>query len=307
MSLLNMSKSTSTSKSTVALLVACLSGALPGVKPPPCAAQPVYLPTASGPSGSGTTAGEGARRSVLLSVLDWESAAQRAMPAAAPPGWAREYDPSIRHGGEPQLRAAHGPEEPVRAGGWSARFQLYKTDPVINHGTRAELSAGFEPVGAERWYGFSIYLPYTWVPDRAAEIVTQWHQHWAIGSSPPLAIQTHNGQWEISQNWEGYQADTPVGAYATGCWTDFVVHLKWSAGADGVLDIYKDGVPVPGFYHKHGKNTYDDPRQGNYMKVGIYKWAWSQHRPSDTSRRVMYFDALRVADEHGSYGAVAPR
>jgi hypothetical protein len=62
---------------------------------------------------------------------------------------------------------------PVRSGPWSVRFALERTDPVINNGTRAELTAGLEPPGAERRYGFSIYLPRRWAADSAAEILTQ--------------------------------------------------------------------------------------------------------------------------------------
>jgi hypothetical protein len=239
-------------------------------------------------------------------VLDWENPADRSLPARPPTGWGKEYDAGILHDGEPQLRAARAPSEPVRGSQWSARFQLYKGDPVINNGTRAELSADFEPVNAERWYGFSIYLPYTWVSDRSGEIVTQWHQDWNICCSPPLAIVTRNGQWEISQSWQGSEKNTPIGPYGTGRWTDWVVHVKWSANGDGVLDIWKDGSPVSGFFQKQGRNAYASSL-GNYMKIGIYKWDWSHDRPSDTTRRVMYFDELRIADQRGSYGAVAPR
>jgi hypothetical protein len=206
--------------------------------------------------------------------------------------------------GEPQLRVARAPE-PVRGGAVSARFELQKSDPVINNGTRAELTAPFEPVGAERWYGFSVYLPTSWAYDQSAEIVTQWHQHWDVGSSPPLALVTRKGNWEISQNWEGYEQQTVVGTYQTGRWTDWVFHVKWSAGADGVVQIWKDGQPVAGFGNRIGKNTYQSS-YGNYMKIGIYKWDWSQGNPSDTVRRVMYHDELRVADGSGSYEAVAP-
>jgi hypothetical protein len=240
-------------------------------------------------------------------VLNWENPASRSVPEAAPPGWAKEYRPDVRHGDEPQLRTANRSKEPVRCGRWSARFQLYKDDPVINNGARAELSADFEPVGAERWYGFSIYLPDTWAYDQSAEIVTQWHQHWDIGSSPPLSIITRKGQWEISQNWEGpFYSSTPVGAYQTGRWTDWVVHVKWSAGEGGVLNIWKDGKPVPGFFQKQGKNTHLDPRHGNYMKIGIYKWDWSQGKPSSTTRRIMYYDELRIAAGPNRYKQVIP-
>jgi hypothetical protein len=53
-------------------------------------------------------------------------------------------------------------------------------------------------------------------------------------------------------------------------------------------------MALPGFFGKHGKNTYRSS-YGNYMKIGIYKWAWSQGKPSGTDRRVMYFDELHIA------------
>jgi len=244
-----------------------------------------------------------------LYVLNWEDLAQRSVPGSPPPGWAREYDSTVVHSdGKPQVKAYRQASlVPVRDGSYSVRFALEKGDPVINNGTRCELSAGLEPKGAERWYGFSIYLPSAWVYDQAAESVTQWHQHWSIGSSPPLAIVTRRGKWEISQNWEGpYFSNTPIGDYQRSRWTDWVVHVKWSAGSDGRLSIWKDGQPVPGFYNKQGKNTYNST-YGNYMKIGIYKWAWSQNKPSDVTKRHMYYDALRIADGSGSYAAVAPR
>jgi hypothetical protein len=74
-----------------------------------------------------------------------------------------------------------------------------------------------------------------------------------------------------------------------------------------LLQIWKDGKPLPGFERKVGRtDDYGDGVHGNYMKVGLYKWPWSQHKPSDTTRRVLYLDELRTADEHGSYDAVAP-
>ena len=114
---------------------------------------------------------------------------------------------------------------------------------------------------------------------------------------------------ELSFGWEALgtkSSPSPVGAYQRSRWTDWVVHVKWSAGSEGRLSIWKDGQPVPGFYNKQGKNTYSSS-YGNYMKIGIYKWAWSQGKPSDVTERHMYYDALRIADSSGSYSAVAPR
>jgi hypothetical protein len=253
-------------------------------------------------------------------LLDWENPADWTLPQRPPPGWAYEYQPSIRHAdGEPQVRlasAANG--EPVRDGSHSVRFDLDKSDPPLHNGSRAQLGAEdpVEPRGAERWYGFSIYLPSTWTRDRAPEVVAQWHQvggDCSNGCSPPLSLITRDGQFLISQNWEispgnWHFADTPIGAYETGRWIDWVFHVKWSTGDDGRLDVWKDGHAVPGFSQKQGRtDDYGNGTDGNYLVLGIYKWPWSQGKPSDTTRRVMYVDALRVADERGSLAAVAPR
>lgn len=269
--------------------------------------------------------------------LTWEKAEERAnlLPNAspefvptAPPGWAREYVPNLRHpNGEPQVRVATA-NDPVHSGSYAVRFELHKTDtlPGNSKSPRAELSAAedpatypkepFEPFGVERWYGFSIYLPVSWSQDAASDIVTQWHQDWRepSGSSPPLSIGTHDGQWEISQHWKEpnlplHSEIVQIGPYETDRWTDWVVHVKWSgdatANSDGVLDIWKDGKIVPQFSQKKGKNTYDV--WGNYMKIGIYKWWNEQNRNASlVTERTMFHDEVRIADQSGSYAAVAP-
>ncbi|GAB3440503.1 hypothetical protein GCM10027436_23920 [Actinophytocola sediminis] len=234
-------------------------------------------------------------------VLDWESASQQGVPAQAPPGWVAEYNRTlVNPGGRPQVSLVRAPE-PVRAGSSAARFELDKNTSGAVPGPRAELAG--DVLGGERWYGFSIYLPDSWVTDRAAEIVTQWHHNGSTGS-PPLSIETQDGNWQISQNWENTARDTRLGAYQRGRWTDWVVHVRWSSGSDGVLRIWKDGVPVPGFENRTGRNSYSDPR--TYLKIGIYKWPWAQGQQSDTTNRVMYHDELRIADASGSYDQVAP-
>jgi hypothetical protein len=256
--------------------------------------------------------------------LGWENRSDWTVPDGPPPGWAAEYLPSVRHAdGEPQVRVASiARHEPVRDGQRSVRFDLAKADPPLHNGSRAELGAEdpVEPPGVERWYGFSIYLPRTWVADRAPEVVAQWHQsggECSAGCSPPLSIITQRGQWVISQNWQRshapgdwYFSDTAIGAYRTGHWTDWVVHVKWSVAGDGLLEIWKGGRPVSGFAHKLGRNDdygERDAGRGNYFVIGIYKWPWSQGQTSDTTRRVLYTDALRIADARGSYKTVVPR
>ena len=52
-----------------------------------------------------------------------------------------------------------------------------------------------------------------------------------------------------------------------GAWTDWVFHVKWSYGPDGVLEVWKNSQKI---VTKSGPNTFNDAR-GPYMKMGIYK------------------------------------
>lgn len=276
-------------------------------------------------------------------TLDWENATDRTLPAHAPNGWHEQYLPELRHndGGEPQVRVASATAgEPVRAGAHSVRFELDRTDPLVSNGVRAEIEASPpEPLNAERWYGFSTFLPASYSKDPMSEIIVQWHQYGGTcvrGCSPPLSILTKDGQYWISQNWQiqppdptyHFGDDTPIGQYSTNEWTDWVVHVKWSLGNDGILEIWKDGQPIPGFNPKIGRNDdYGDrvnpngtlkptagvpqeqlPRWGNYMVLGLYKWGWRDRITEfPVTRKVLYTDELRITDGSGSYAAVAPR
>lgn len=266
----------------------------------PGAATPAAVPPA--PSGALCTLPSVAP---ALTMLDWESERQQRVPGDPPQGWAGEYDPDLVHpdNRQPQVRVARAPD-PVRAGGAAARFELRREDPVINGGTRAELSAPIEPKNAERWYAFSVYLPPSWARDRSPEIIAQWHQHHTVAGNPPLAIATYRGQWEIQTARDGHEDAVRVGAYRTGRWTDWLVHVKWSTGAAGVVQLWRDGKPVPGFADRRGPNTYRSDH-GVYLKVGIYKWDWSQKNPTDTSRRFLYLDELRIAQTRA--GVAIPR
>jgi hypothetical protein len=266
----------------LAMLLTPLGCAPGGGQPPSPAAAPA------------PPSGEPCARAPALTTLDWETARQQGVPDDPPPGWSAEYDKGLVHrDGRPQVQVVRAPE-PVRAGGAAARFELRRDDPVINEGTRAELAAPPEPRGADRWYALSVYLPPSWARDRSPEIIAQWHQHHTIDGNPPLAIATYQGQWEVLTAW-GPKAEVMAGAHRTGRWTDWLVHVKWSTGADGVVQVWKDGKPVAGFGNRHGRNAYPGPH-GNYLKVGIYKWDWSQRKPTDTTQRFLYLDEVRIAD-----------
>lgn len=190
-----------------------------------------------------------------------------------------------------------------RAGGYSTRYQLNKTDGIVGNSKRAENGRYVysEPnPKVERWYGISYYLPSDYVYDYAPEILTQWHSP-SVSGSPLLAMWTASGQWKLIQ-----MGSTAIvlGNYERSKWTDFVFHVKWSSTSDGLLEVWKNGVKVA---TKYGKNMYSGVTVGAYMRTGIYKWPWYTGRPaSSTTKRVAYIDEVRIGNSLATYKDVAP-
>lgn len=247
---------------------------------------------------------EGAKTSPLLRTSDFEQGDLG--------GWRKEI--CCRDSVQP-VRA------PVRSGNFALKFHLRKDDPDVAASKRAELLLSPVPSDAERWYRFSIFLPENWAPDRSMDIVAQWHEYpdFSIGESwrsPPLSLSTMDGNWRIGRIWDpnpltlkntpglgGGTERIDLGGYALSVWTDWIVHVKWSYQADGLLEIWKNGNLV---VQRIGPNTYND-KVGPYFKMGIYKPDW-KHKPekSTTDTRTIYFDEVHIGDKSTSYTDIAP-
>ena len=190
----------------------------------------------------------------------------------------------------------------ARTGSYSTRYELRKTDGLIGYGKRSEACrySKSEPVvKVERWYAASYYLPSDYVTDAAPEIVSQWHSN--IGS-PPLALWTQNGQWRITRFGN---KQTILGNYTKNKWTDFVFHVKWSTGSDGLIEAWKDGVKVLTF---NGATAISGTTYAPYMRTGLYKWPWNPTSSivSTTTQRVLYVDDVRIGNASAGYYDVAP-
>lgn len=188
----------------------------------------------------------------------------------------------------------------ARTGDWSIRYELNKSDPDIYKSKRTEAAraSNDEPTLAERWYGAS-YYPKDWVKDPSPELVTQWQS--LKGISPPLALWSNNGVWELVLFGINHK---PLGVLESDKWTDFVFHVKWSVGSDGLIEVWKNGQIVLSF---RGPNSYAGYITGNYEKNGIYKWQWkSDPNNSKTTKRVIYIDDVRIGNDKSQYKDVAP-
>ncbi|NID12290.1 polysaccharide lyase [Fibrivirga algicola] len=208
-----------------------------------------------------------------------------------------------------------------RAGTYSGRFELQKTDPIIANGSRSEVR--YKPdssLRVERWYGFSVFLPTDYKPDPDPEIIAQWHevpdvQLGETWRSPPIALFSENGLWRLHVIWAKEPVNTnqtrsgdkfiELGAVEPGVWTDWVFHIRFSWLDDGLIEVYQQGRLLASF---PGPNAYND-KSGTYFKAGLYKWGWmpkNDRGGSTTTKRVVYFDEIRIGNERATYRDVAP-
>ena len=161
------------------------------------------------------------------------------------------------------------------------------------------------------WYGFSTYVPSNHIADhkKNVDLLFQWHAV-GVGSkvsrgSSVLAVMIEGNNWLVKSSWNTTwkgdknspgkgAASWLLGPVAKGKWTDWVVHAKWSASNDGVLEVWKNGKRV---VTRNGPNAYNDPK-GPYLKFGLYKPRWRQSNdklsnPRITSR-TYYHDSIKV-------------
>ncbi len=184
-------------------------------------------------------------------------------------------------------------------------------------------------VGGEYWYGFSVHLPTTWVPDPSDrldthgddDIVMQLHERpdFHLGETwraPPVSLRIERDRWKVKRRWDSKPVTTvdgeqqyegtevfDLGRFSTGRWTDWVFHVRWSYGPDGILQVWRDGVLV---VDVSGPVGYND-RDGLYLKTGIYKPSWaSTSDPGPVRDRLLHLDEYRIAGADGSYESVAP-
>jgi hypothetical protein len=197
--------------------------------------------------------------------------------------------------------------------GMAYHFHLNQGDPLDHNGKRSELS-GSRLTQADGWYGYSVFIPHTYVSDPIKDIITQYHNVLpdtaTLPSTVPISLRIQNDHYYIFIQWsatnDGWSHDGEVlqdlGPVTKDAWTDLVWHIKWSFLSDGVVQLWKNGVLV---VNRTGPNCYNDGRLP-YFKCGEYKPDWKHEVTAGITSRDVYFDDIRIASSGGNYNSVVP-
>lgn len=193
---------------------------------------------------------------------------------------------------------------PVRSGKFAAKTLLRSSDPEVNSGQRAEFSNGKRAtkieMGKDYWYGLSIFVPEDFsAPETSNAVLFQWHTQQG-GPSPVLSIRVNAEGWLINGNAVATEKRRALARLPLikGRWTDWVVHVRWSAKPDGFWTIWKDGAEV---VNEKNIITQYPEELGPYAKFGQYHSVGG-----GVVQNTVYFDEYRVAGPGGSYDQVAP-
>lgn len=149
---------------------------------------------------------------------------------------------------------------------------------------RSEISTKeFVPMGSEKWYGFSIFIPVDFPLEKNRLIISQWWARIQPGMnqerrSPILQLRFAEGDLQIIlRRYEDKPIKDPdkfiantlykVRPFALGKWNDFVFHIKWTPTVDGLIEAWLNGSQIVTF---HGITDNDDENGPNF-KFGLYR------------------------------------
>lgn len=199
--------------------------------------------------------------------------------------------------------------DPAGSGKSVMRATSLKGDKRTSGGFRSELSTVIDPIGSERWYAWSYYLPREWKNIKKEIIIAQVHSIADVGEcntrNPPLAFLAGNQKLKLVNAFDFDKITCPSHRKAvalvdferrkliswpleTEKWVSLVLHVKWAADDTGFLELWKDGVLI--FQEKNHINTFNDER-GVWYKTGIYDWS---NNPESIS---VYSTGVKIGDE----------
>ncbi|MBI5767892.1 MAG: heparin lyase I family protein [Verrucomicrobia bacterium] len=211
----------------------------------------------------------------------------------------------------------------VKSGKYAGSFELtrrmptsYRTEMVIPSPGSANSGPGDLIYGREYWLGFS-YRYEDWPRDSDMESApfqvhlrpSAWGAEFQLGaaySTAPFLMVVKDDEARFVTNGGKILWSAPVQLKQ---WLNLVVHFRISSGADGFIEVWKDGVKLG---RVDGKNSAAADRAGNpfrpaYLKFGIYKWNWKEgRRDTQSQRRHLLIDDIKIATGPDGYALVDP-
>lgn len=191
-------------------------------------------------------------------------------------------------------------KERYYSAGQSARFELRDTDPEVQSGTRSEIVFP-EATNLNRWYSFAIYFPRDgYAKDDADEVINQWHQ--GGSKTPALCLRTRNDilYLRVLGIWKS------LGTIVKDTWQSYIIHVNHSSGSTGIIEIWRDGKLILSFKGPNMYRVTGDIKNPNW-KLGIYKSAWNGIAKTKVSKRVLYFDNIKMGSERATYNEMTPK
>ena len=158
--------------------------------------------------------------------------------------------------------------------------------------------------GQEEWWAISVLFPddYVYPPGPDGGVVFDFH-HTGSGGLPNFSIDTMPGSGMRSRGYGGAQVNggqygaqiaDPFGAskdVMRNVWYNFVLHVRWSASSDGLMDGWLNGLP---FQSHRGATLYAG--MSCYLKLANYHGPYG--RPSS-----IIFDRVIRATKASELGA----
>lgn len=201
----------------------------------------------------------------------------------------------------------------AREGTWSCQVNLDKNFPLDDRWRTEFVFFSDITSQAERWYGFSIYLPSDYESDSDLEEIVQWHGANDVCDGPkisPVGLYIASDAYDLniaynatacSSSWTDHHVNLGSSTGDYGKWTDFVFRIVWdyAPGGNGFIEVWKDGVSVYSNFEQIGYND----AQGPYQKAGLHRPGYPGHWPGGwPSTKTAYYDAFRISSTSGSGG-----
>lgn len=210
---------------------------------------------------------------------------------------------------------------PVATGLRAAKHSLIRSNLSVDT-FRAELI----PLGAlkyfefnrEYWFGLSFRYD-DWQDDNNADFAPfQVHRRpssWAVNcggnvpawSNAPFFMATQGGQMLFVTMGGVRSWSAPI---QKNKWINIVVHFDIGFDDNGYVELWVDGqhkFKRAGRLHQGPLDDCSGLWRTTYLNIGIYKWDWKNGRPAtQSSRRVLYTDNIKIAQGANGYSLVSP-